>query len=90
MHASTTLPDTNKLTIDEFAKDMSDAAEALLKKGFTTIPALIGHLQADQMIHYIMITVSNETRDSPLSRMFVHTLPWRLKKILDPSIWPVT
>ena len=57
-----TLPDTNKLTIDEFAKDMSDVVEDIIKKGFTTIPALVGHLQADQMIHYIKTAVSNETR----------------------------
>jgi hypothetical protein len=65
-----TLPDTNKLTIDEFAKDMSDAKEALIKKGFTTIDGLVGHLQADQMIHYIKIAASNETLRSDYREVF--------------------
>jgi hypothetical protein len=65
-----TLPDTNKLTIDEFEKQMSDTNEALIKKGFTTIDGLLGHLQADQMIHYIKIAASNETLRSDYREVF--------------------
>ena len=56
-----TVTDTNKTTIDEFTKEMTDAGDALNKKGFISIPALVGHLQAEQMVNYIKLAVNNET-----------------------------
>ena len=54
-----TLPDTNRQTIDEYSKDMTDAADALLKKGFTTTQALVGHLNAEAFVNFVKIAEAN-------------------------------
>ena len=51
-----TPPDVESQTLDEYAKLIKDAGDALLKKKLLTPEALIDHLQAGALITYINLT----------------------------------